>query len=235
MVHIVHLFPHTLGLFGDAGNALALEKRCAWRGIPVTVTEVELGSAIPSNADVYVIGSGSSNSVRLVAEHIAELRDALTAALSRDASVLAVGAGLHVLGTHIDWSDGSRSVGASVIAGESRPLAHRRVGEFIGSVDGTAVAGFINTGHKFDSDLAPHITGVVFADLREPAEADGVISGTVIGTHSHGSYLPMNPSIADRIIARTTGQSLTLANENIARADHAAAMSREAIRARLGA
>lgn len=235
MVHVVHLFPHTLGLFGDAGNVLALDKRCAWRGIPVTVTEVELGSTIPSNADVYVIGSGSSNSVRLVTEHIAELRDALTAALSRDASVLAIGAGLHVLGTHIDWSDGSRSVGAGVIAGESRPLAQRRVGEFIGSVSGTSVAGFINTGHQFDSDLAPHITDLVFPDSREPVGTDGVISGTVIGTHSHGSYLPMNPSIADGIIARTTGQSLTLANEHIARADHAAAMSREAIRVRLGA
>ncbi|MFM2412208.1 MAG: hypothetical protein RLZZ587_541 [Actinomycetota bacterium] len=234
MVHVVHLFPKTLGLFGDGGNVLALQKRCEWRGIPLSVTEVELGNTIPSNADVYVIGSGSSNSVRLVAEHVAELRDALTAALSRDASLLAIGAGLHVLGTHIDWADGSRSVGAGVIRGESRPLAERRVGEFIGSVDGTSVAGFINTGHHFDSDLAPHITDVMFADSRDSSEIDGVYSGTIIGTHSHGSYLPMNPAIADGIIARTTGQSLDVANKHLARADHAAAMSRESIRARLG-
>lgn len=233
MVHLVHLFPQTLGLFGDSGNVLALRKRCEWRGISVRVTDVEPGDLIPANAGVYLIGSGSSNAVRLAGEHIRELRDALTGALSRDASILAIGAGMHLLSDGIAWADGSRTEGAGVIPGESRPLARRHVGEFVGTARGTFVAGFVNTGHTLDTDLPPHITDVSFGKESE-SSVDGVEFGTVIGTHSHGSYLPMNPEIADMIISRMTGAALDSTSELLARANRAADQSRIAIRERIG-
>ena len=233
-MHIVHLFPETLGLFGDSGNVLALRKRCEWRGIDVRVTAVERGESIPSNADVYVIGSGSSNSVRLVGENIDEVRDALTNALTRDASILAVGAGLHLMSDRIDWSDGSSTTGAGIVSGVSVPRPTRLVGEFVGYVADLSVAGFINTGHRLETDAPAHIRNVVFDDSHDEVQTDGVEFGTIIGTHSHGSYLPMNSAIADAIIARTTGQSLVGESAHIERADRAAQASRDAIRKRLG-
>lgn len=233
-MHIVHLFPKTLGLFGDVGNVVALRKRCEWRGIDARVSEVELGQDIPSSADVYVIGSGSSNSVKLVGAGISEVRDALSAALSRDASVLAIGAGLHLLSDRIEWSDGSTLTAAGLIEGQSVPRAQRLVGEFVGDALGHSVAGFMNTGHRLETDLPPHIRGIVFENSQDVNETDGIEFGTVIGTHSHGSYLPMNPAIADAIISRSTGQSFTTESERIDRADRAALASRLAIRQRLG-
>jgi CobQ-like glutamine amidotransferase family enzyme len=233
MVHLVHLFPQTLGLFGDSGNVLALRKRCEWRGISVRVTTVEPGELIPANGGLYLIGTGSSSAVRLVGEHIRELRDALTGALSQDASILAVGAGMHLLSDGIAWADGSRTEGAGIITGESRPLAQRQVGEFVGTARGTFVAGFVNTGHTLDTDLPPHITDVSFG-APSPTGVDGVEFGTVIGTHSHGSYLPMNPEIADDLVARMTGTPLDSTSEFLARANRAAEHARIEIRERIG-
>lgn len=233
MVHVVHLFPETLGLFGDSGNVLALRKRCEWSGIPVTVTTVERGQTIPRNAEIYVIGSGSTTAVKLVLEQIRELKDAIQSAVAQDAVVFAVGAGLHVLGDSIEWPDGTHSPGAGVVPGISRPRTERLVGEFVGRVGDISVAGFFNTGHVFESDLKSHIADIV-CEKAGHLETDGIELGGVLGTHSHGSYLPMNPAIADSIISRITGSSVDSENQNVFRADRAAALSREAIRGRLG-
>lgn len=233
-MHIVHLYPHTLGLYGDGGNVLTLRKRCEWRSIECTVSAVELGDAIPANGDVYVIGSGSSNSVRRVGEHTTELGSVLSEALERQASVFAVGAGLHLLSDRIEWPDGTSLTGAGVVAGHAIPLSRRRVGEFVGIAHGMRVAGFVNTGHELETDLPPHIEAVTFGKADDVSASDGVEFGTFIGTHSHGSYLPMNPHIADAIISRTIDTDTSTDHPSIVRADFAAGRAREAIAERLG-
>ncbi len=233
-MHIVHLYPETLGLFGDAGNVLALRKRCEWRGIDARVSTVERGQRIPGNADVYVIGSGSSSSVRRVGEHIDDVRDALSNALARDAPVLAIGAGLHLLSERVDWADGSSTTGAGIVNGVSVPREIRLVGEFVGIAHGSRVAGFVNTGHELETDHPPHITAVQFGNDDDEFASDGVEWGTLIGTHSHGSYLPLNPHIADAIISRVSGTDTSTDHPSVVRADYAAGRAREAIAARLG-
>lgn len=234
MVHIVHLYPKTLGLYGDSGNVLALRKRLEWRGIDVTVTLVDGDDAIPNDGDIYAIGSGSSNSVRFVGERIETLRTAIERALAREAGVLAIGAGLHLLSDGIDWSDGTRTSGAGIVAGNSTPRPTRVVGECLGSARGHQVAGFINSGHALETEIPAHISNVVIETHAKPGQTDGVEFGTLIGTSAHGSYLPMNPAIADLILTRALGSELPDGGEALRRADIAAANSREAIRDRLG-
>jgi CobQ-like glutamine amidotransferase family enzyme len=234
MVHIVHLYPKTLGLYGDAGNVLALRKRLEWRGIDVSVTLVDGEDSIPNDGDIYAIGSGSSNSVRFVGERIATLRTAIERALAREAGVLAIGAGLHLLSDRIDWSDGTRTGGAGIVSGNSIPRPTRLVGELVGSAQGHQVAGFINSGHALETDLPAHISNVVIENHATPGQTDGVEFGTLIGTSSHGSYLPMNPAIADLMLTRVLGSELPDGGEAFRRADIAAANSRDAICDRLG-
>lgn len=234
MVHIVHLFPQTLGLFGDGGNVLALRKRLEWRGIDVTVTLVDGDDSIPNDGDLYVIGSGSSNSVRIVGERIDDLRTATERALAREAGVLAIGAGLHLLSDGVDWPDGSHTHGARIVSGLSRPRSSRLVGEFVGVARGFGVAGFINSGHSLETDATPHISGIEMGDDVPNITGDGVEVGTLIGTSSHGPYLPMNPDIADVMLERVLGSTLQDGGPELRRADVAAAHSRTAIRERLG-
>ena len=39
-LHICHLYPDVLNLYGDRGNVLCMQKRLEWRGIDCTVTEL---------------------------------------------------------------------------------------------------------------------------------------------------------------------------------------------------
>ena len=47
-LRIVYLYPDALNLYADGGNVIALERRCAWRGIPVRVDEVHMGERSPT-------------------------------------------------------------------------------------------------------------------------------------------------------------------------------------------
>lgn len=230
MIRLVHVYPELLGLFGDSGNVLALLKRAEWRGLRVSVTEVEAGQKIPTTGDIYLFGSGSSSAVKRAAQHAPALADAVGSALDRSAQVLAIGGGMHLLTKRIDWSDGTSVQGAGVIDGVSVPRSQRLVGEFIGCTDGLDVAGFINSGHDVVTNLAPHIREIHGVTIA----TDGVVAGGVIGTHSHGAYLPMNPAVADRLLVSALGDELPEGTAALARATYAANESRRAIRERIG-
>lgn len=211
-LHIVHLFPTELGLFGDVGNVMALHKRAEWSGIDVRVSTVTLGEKIPADGDIYVLGSGSSAGVRAVGQHSGSIRDSLSAARDNGASIVAIAAGLHLLTRRIEFSDGSSVDGAGLIDTVATPRPQRLVGEVWGEF-----AGFVNTGHQMGGDES-----LVFD-----------VAG-IMGSHLHGPLLPMNPELADRLIERHTGTSVRHDDERVRRATVAAEKSRLAIRERLG-
>ncbi len=232
MIRIVHIFPETLGLFGDSGNVLALRKRAEWRGLSVTVVPVHRGDSIPATGDIYVIGSGSSSSVRQAATESAKLAKALESAMDkRDAQVLAIGGGLHLLTHRVDWNDGTSVRGAGLVDGVSVPRSQRLVGEFVGISEGLDVAGFINSGHDVVSNLEPHIRAMHGLSIA----TDGIVHRSIIGTHSHGAYLPMNPAVADRMLLTAVGSELPAGGPELTRATVAANESRRAIRDRINA
>ncbi|MGQ9475479.1 MAG: hypothetical protein ACUVSI_05210 [Actinomycetota bacterium] len=37
-LRLCHLYPELMNIYGDRGNVIALERRCAWRGIRVEVS-----------------------------------------------------------------------------------------------------------------------------------------------------------------------------------------------------
>lgn len=212
-LHIVHLFPRELGLFGDVGNVMALRKRAEWSGIDVRVTNVNRDDPIPADADIYVIGSGSTAGMRDISRRTADVARSLDLARGHGATVVAISAGLHLLSQRIEFSDGSSIPGAGLIDATARPLPERRVGEVWDNF-----AGFINTGHELsdgDTDLVWERNGI-------------------LGTYLHGPFLPMNPEFADRLIERHTGRTVNNDDVRVVRATVAAEKSREAIRQRLG-
>lgn len=212
-LHIIHLFPNELGLFGDSGNVLALRKRAEWSGIETRVTSVNLDDGIPTNGDIYVIGSGSTAGIRQVAERCHDIARALDSSRANGSTILAISAGIHLLSNRIDFSDGSHVTGAGMIDAIATPLRERRVGEVFDDY-----AGFVNTGHVLTD-----------GDDSLVWERNGIV-----GTYLHGPFLPMNPGFADVLIARHSGSAVDHADPRVARATVAAEKSRDAIRKRLG-
>jgi hypothetical protein len=231
-VEIVVVYPDLLGTYGDGGNAAILAARLRWRSIEASVHAVTLGSPVPSTGDVYLLGGGEDAPQSLAAE---ELRrsGALTAAVEGGAAVLAVCAGLQVIGTRFLTGDGVRE-GAGLVDVETlRGLPKRAVGELVVDPEVAlglpTLSGYEN--HAGLTQLGPAVAafGRVRTGVGNGAGdgADGFISGRVVGTYLHGPVLARNPELADLLLRWVVGglppPRDETAAEQLAGADRAAA------------
>ena len=229
-LRIVHLFPDEMGIFGDVGNVTALAKRAQWSGIQVSVENIGLSDAVPDGADVYMIGSGSTAGLRAVASTVPKLSRALARAITSGATIVAIGAGLHVLSTRLTIAEGETVDGVGLLDATTELRPQRLVGPVAGRVGARDVTGYVNSGHEIIGTYRPliqHIEGLAIA-------TDGVDAPGILGTHLHGPFLPMNPQFADDIIEKHTGVVVDLNDPRVRRATEAASRSRDALRRELG-
>lgn len=211
-VHIGVLLPDLLGTYGDRGNAVVLAQRLRWRGQPAEVVEVAAGSPIPDSCDIYVLGGGED-----VAEDeaVRALRHSpFPRAVERGAMVLAICAGMHVLGRWREDRNGQRHEALGLLDLTTRPRQQRATGELVTrplredlGID-QPLTGFENHGSATElgpgaSPLARVVTGEGNGDGSE-----GVAVGHVIGTYMHGPVLARNPGLADALLAQATGLAL---------------------------
>src|SRR5579872_2110704 len=52
-----HLYPDQLNVYGDRGNILTFQRRCAWRSIALRIVGLDLGEPVnPTEYDLLFIG-----------------------------------------------------------------------------------------------------------------------------------------------------------------------------------
>ncbi len=207
---IAHVFPALLSTYGDAGNVSVLRHRAESRGYGVTILTVLPGEPVPADADLYVIGGGE-DAQELRAVELLRAENGLPAAVRRGAPVLAVCAGMQILG---EWfADGSDicipGLGLLDLITERRSV--RAVGDVIadvlGATDLPTLIGFENhlgaTSLGADARPLAQVVRGVGNGAGEPVE--GVRQGSVIGTYLHGPVLALNPALADYLLAQVVG------------------------------
>lgn len=241
---ILHLYPRELGINGDAGNVTALVKRLQWRGIEAIVKQHDVGDDLESAVDLVHIGSGPLSSQRIVHADVLHIAPALRDLAASGVPFLAVAGGWQLLGHQLVTSDGELITGAGVFPTRATLGAERHVGEaVVESPDGT-LAGFENHSASTMLDDGAEPLGTVVEGFGNGADAngsrvEGVRVGESVGTHLHGPVLPMNPVLADRLLAAalaTGGYELPQPiTGELATADRFAANARSAIAQRTGA
>lgn len=214
-VRIALLLPDLLGTYGDRGNAMVLVRRLYWRGMPAEIVEVPSGQTIPGDCDIYLVGGGEDvaqlEATRLLAD------SAFPGAVERGAVVLAVCAGLQVLGRSSTDLEGRVHPGLGLLDVTTSPLPRRAVGEILtapaepaasAGLGGELLTGFENHrgGTTLGEGAAP--LGKVIAGVGNGDGAEGVVAGRVIGTYLHGPVLARNPALADHLLALATGEAM---------------------------
>lgn len=210
-VAIALLYPELLGTYGDGGNAVVLAQRLRWRGIRAEVIDVHAGEPVPRACEVYLMGGGEDAPQSLAAR---ELRadSALVDAVAGGAAVLAVCAGLQVLGHRFAGEDGKAHIGLGLLdCATHRDGGPRRVGEVV--VDPDPGLGLPNlTGYEnhggvttLGPDARP-LGKVVVGHGNDAGDgSEGIVSGKVVGTYLHGPVLARNPALADYLLASVLG------------------------------
>jgi hypothetical protein len=238
---LLHLYPRELGINGDIGNVTALARRAEWRGMPLQVVNHEVGAALPDAVHLVHIGSGPVSAQELVRADLATIAPRLRDWAAAGIPFLAIAGGWQLLGRSITGLDGTVHEGVGVFP-SSVVLTDKRAADEVAAADD--IAGFENHGavttlHDGAKPLTTTLYGHGNAAGTGPGKgaAEGVMSGSSIGTNLHGPFLPMNPRFADQLLevgAALAGVEFGPSNDAITRADGYAAKSRAAVRGRLG-
>lgn len=206
-LRVVHLYPDALNLYGDGGNAIVLERRCRWRGIPVEVDDVRMGDVLDlSTADIVLIGGGADRDQLAVANELRHQRDELQGYVEDDGVVLAICGSYQLLGRSYYMGD-EKVEGLGIIAGDTVRGEGRLTGNVAVKTDiaDAPFVGFENHGGRTMLDACEHPLGTsVLEGTGNNGQdgSEGCLHRNLVGTYLHGPALSKNPELADWLIAR---------------------------------
>lgn len=211
-IAVVSLFPDLLGTYGDGGNALILAKRLEWRGHDVELIEVRAGERVPETAQLYVIGGGEDAPQTEAAREL-DRQQSLHRAVDAGAAVLAVCAGMQILGRRFPGMAGSPTDGLGLLDIETvRVDRPRAVGELLVQPDPTwglpELTGFENHGGRTRLGASARPLGRVEIGEGNGFGDEGAVNDHVVGTYLHGPALARNPGLADLLIGWVVGEPL---------------------------
>ncbi|AHH96893.1 glutamine amidotransferase [Kutzneria albida DSM 43870] len=212
VVRIGLVLPDVLGTYGDSGNATVLLKRLEWRGIRGEVVQLGVGDPVPNSLDIYLLGGGEDRAQTLAVSHLTE-HPGMQQAAANGAVVMAVCAGLQILGEDFTGSDGVTHGGLGLLDVRTTPgSSTRAVGELLTLPDKELFAdpmtGFENhQGHTQLGASARPLSRVVYGTGNGEGH-DGAYQGHVLGTYMHGPVLARNPAFADLMLTWAVGSPL---------------------------
>jgi hypothetical protein len=204
MLTIALLYPELLGTYGDGGNARVLAHRARARGIEAAVVTVSTDDTLV-DADIYLLGGGEDGPQRFACEALrsSDFADRI----ENGATVVAVCAGLQILGTTFCVEGDDAYHGLGIVDAVTTRGPRRSVGELRTSVNGTVLVGFENHGGRTTLGSVPPF-GTVTSGVGNDGAVDGFIHRNVIATYAHGPVLALNPWLADEVLSRALGLPL---------------------------
>lgn len=208
-LRLLALYPEQMNIYADRGNILFLRRRCEWRGIELSYASAGPGESFDPHAhDLLYIGGGQDRDQIAVARDMVETkREALGAAVSDGAVLLAVCGGYQLLGHSYQLGE-ERLPGLGLVDLETvREPGPRLIGNVAIEVDlgmgPRTVAGFENHGGRTYLGPGAEPLGRVIEGFGNNGKdgLEGVRRGNLIGTYLHGPLLPKNVWLADHLIA----------------------------------
>lgn len=202
---LVHLYPRHMNIYGDAGNLICLRRRLEWRGIEVSVEQVDVGDRSElAAADIVVAGGGEDRAQMEVAADLvarsAEVHDAVDAGVV----FLTVCGTYQLFGRRFVTAVGDEIPGIGVFGAETHGGGSRMIGNVVVESPWGRLVGFENhSGRTVLDEGQPSLGTVRRGHGNNDATSDeGAVTGNCFGTYLHGSVLPKNPAFADELIRR---------------------------------
>ena len=205
------LYPDLMNIYGDRGNILTLLKRAEWRDYDARMLELGRGATKGmEDVDVFFFGGGQDREQALVYEDLLEHKQPpLERAVRSGAVVLAVCGGYQLLGHYYQTAEGERFPGIGLIDVRTEAGKKRFIGDVIVDIDTEmpdlvprTLVGFENhSGRTFLGPEAAPMGRVRLGFGNNGSDGtEGCLQDGVVGTYLHGSLLPKNPHLADRLI-----------------------------------
>lgn len=204
-IRIVQLYPELLGVTGDKGNVDVLATRARLAGVETTVTTASVGDPLAERADIVVIGNGPLSAMRAVHDDVAARRTWLEEQRAGGAQIFAVGGGAELLSGGVDLVDGESLEGLGLIPARVARTRERRVGYVVAETPDGLLVGFEDHASLWsinaESDLAMRYGRVRAGHGSVVGGYETIVTDGVYATNVQGPALPLNPWLADRLLA----------------------------------
>ncbi|MGB3827208.1 MAG: cobalamin biosynthesis protein CobB [Ornithinimicrobium sp.] len=201
-IHLVHLYPREMSIYGDLGNTRCLAARLRWHGYRPVVHDHAPGDAWPDRADLILGGGGQdSGQVRVTEDldrHAQRLRD-----LAQDGTPMLMVCGMYQLfGEAFITVEGTRLPGLGILDVTTQGNDTRMIGPVVLDTDFGVVVGYENHSGStlLGSGQAPFGTVLHGNGNNRVDKVEGARVHNVVATYLHGPVLPANPALADGLL-----------------------------------
>ncbi|CAN5409425.1 glutamine amidotransferase [soil metagenome] len=204
ILHIIHLYPKEMNIYGDTGNTLILRRRAEWRGINVRVTLAGIGDAIPEEADIILGGGGQDAGQDKIQADLQDKAPALQAMAGRGVVMLMICGMYQLFGRSFTTTNGKIIKGISIqptvtVAGPTRFIGNTLYKTAYGELVGYENHSGLTTLDDISMAMGTVMRG---AGNNGRDKTEGCIVNNVFGMYSHGPLLSKNPSFADELLRR---------------------------------
>jgi CobQ-like glutamine amidotransferase family enzyme len=203
-LRIAHLYPDLMNIYGDRGNVVALAQRAKWRGIDVAIRSYSVGEwSEPAWPDVWFFGGGQDQGQDIVGADLAGPNGAaLKESVAGGAAIFSVCGGYQLLGHEYIPEHGPAIPGLGILDVTTRAGRKRFVGNLFAETPDGQLIGFENhSGRTYLGPSAKPLGTVVIGHGNNGEDkTEGAVQGRVIGCYLHGSCLPKNPWLADKLL-----------------------------------
>ena len=205
ILELAYLYPKLLNIYGDRGNVLTLSARCKARGVDLSVTTIGLGESLEGkNFDLFFIGGGQDQQQIMVSNDLQIKKKELIYYIENNFVFLAICGGYQLLGKYYKAADGSEIAGIDALDLYTTAGSKRMIGNVLCKEieSGSTIVGFENHSGKtfLGKSMQPFAKIIRGGGNNGEDGFEGVRYKNVFGTYLHGSLLPKNPYLTDKLI-----------------------------------
>ncbi len=113
-IHVVHLYPTEMNIYGDTGNRRVLEQRLRWRGFEPVIHLVGIGDKLPTETDFILGGGGQDSGQLVVVDDLAKKRKDLHAMADAGVTMLMICGMYQLFGHYFLTHKGKKLPGISI-------------------------------------------------------------------------------------------------------------------------
>jgi hypothetical protein len=203
-IHIIHLYPKEMNIYGDNGNLLVLQKRLSWRNLPVKVSQIGVGQVLPSDTHLIIGGGGQDAGQALIAKDLQQKAKTLRLMQKDGIPMLMICGMYQMFGHYFKTSNNELLPGiglldARTVAGENRIIGNITVR----TKDWGTLVGYENHSGQTTLGDQAQILGEVPNGQGNNGEdcSEGARQAHVIGSYLHGPLLAKAPLLADYLLS----------------------------------
>lgn len=203
-LHILHLYPNEMNIYGDRGNLLTLMRRIEWHGLQPVVHFYHAKNSLPKNIDIVFGGGGQDSSQADIQADILRIGGDLHKLADNGVPMLTI-CGTYQLFCHRFVTHDKHEIkGIGIFDAETIASPNRMVGNLKVQSEFGTLYGFENHSGRTILNKGQAKFGAVLRGNGNNGEdkTEGARQNNAFGTYLHGPVLPNNPRFADFLISQ---------------------------------